>query len=215
MALLHQATIIPTKQELMAAWLPTRPWYEGTTEREPVAAFRLDDPDGEVGIECLLLGHPSGGGLFVPLTYRAAPLDGVDAIATMEHSVLGTRYVYDGTRDPVCVSVLATTALTGGTQGVEEIRAADGSRRVREPAATARGTGSAAGGVRVESVAARDDAGRTLVSADGLELVVLRDLTAPVGAGETLVVTWPGGTVAVMAVTRHLPDADAEALRPS
>lgn len=203
MALLHQATIIPTKQELMAAWLPTRSWYDGTTEREPVAAFRLDDPDGEVGIECFLLGHPSGGGLFVPLTYRAAPLEGVEAIGTMEHSVLGTRYVHDGTRDPVCVSALATAALTGGTQAVEEIRVADGSRRVREPAATARGTGTATSGVRVGSVAARDEADRTLVSADGLELVVLRDLAGVLGAGGTLEVTWPGGTVAVAAVSRR------------
>ena len=37
-----------------------------------------------------------------PLTYRDEPLDGADDafIAEMQHSVLGTRWVYDGLRDP-------------------------------------------------------------------------------------------------------------------
>ncbi|MGH3395121.1 MAG: maltokinase N-terminal cap-like domain-containing protein, partial [Streptosporangiaceae bacterium] len=44
----------------------------------------------------------------VPLSYRGAPLTGAgDAlIGTAEHAVLGTRWIYDGTRDPVLVSQL-------------------------------------------------------------------------------------------------------------
>ena len=40
----------------------------------------------------------------VPLTYRDEPLDGAeDALITeMRHSVLGTRWVYDGLRNPLC-----------------------------------------------------------------------------------------------------------------
>ena len=31
MALLHDATLTPSKRELMEAWLPTRSWYDGNT----------------------------------------------------------------------------------------------------------------------------------------------------------------------------------------
>ena len=49
------ATLTPSKRELMAAWLPTRPWYDGA-DRKPVGSFRFDDPAGEVGMEGFLLG---------------------------------------------------------------------------------------------------------------------------------------------------------------
>jgi hypothetical protein len=51
----------------------------------------------------------------VPFTYRDEPLDGAaDALlAEMEHSVLGTRWVYDGLRDPLFVVMLAGVAMTG------------------------------------------------------------------------------------------------------
>ena len=53
--------------------------------------------------------------LQVPLTYRDEPLDGAaDALITeMQHSVLGTRWVYDGLRDPMFVTMLAGVAMTG------------------------------------------------------------------------------------------------------
>lgn len=45
----------------------------------------------------------------VPLTYRGAPLPGADEhlLGTAEHGVLGTRWIYDGTADPVAVEQLA------------------------------------------------------------------------------------------------------------
>ena len=58
----------------------------------------------------------AGGTLLqVPLTYRDEPLDGAeDALITvMEHSVLGTRWVYDGLRDPRFVIMLAGVTMTG------------------------------------------------------------------------------------------------------
>ena len=42
------------------------------------------------------------------MTYRGERLEGADAalIGTSEHGVLGNRWIYDGTRDPVCVDRL-------------------------------------------------------------------------------------------------------------
>jgi hypothetical protein len=53
--------------------------------------------------------------LQVPLTYRDAPLDGGDDafITEMQHTALGTRWVYDGLRDPRLVTMLAAVAMTG------------------------------------------------------------------------------------------------------
>ncbi len=58
----------------------------------------------------------AGGTLLqVPLTYRDEPLEGADnaLIVEMQHSVLGTRWVYDGLRDPRLVVMLAGFAMTG------------------------------------------------------------------------------------------------------
>jgi hypothetical protein len=79
-----------------------------------VGSYRFDDPDGRVGMESHLV--TAGGALIqVPLTYRDQPLDGAeDALITeMQHSVLGTRWVYDGLRDPRFVLMLAAVAMTG------------------------------------------------------------------------------------------------------
>ncbi|MDT3396944.1 1,4-alpha-glucan branching protein [Streptomyces sp. B1866] len=114
MAFIHHTTLNPGKLELIAPWLPTRPWY-ATTARDPeltkTGGFRLDDPAGEVGIEIMVVTDTSAGSPVsyqVPLTYRGAPLDGADQalIGTTEHGVLGKRWVYDGVRDPVLVTQL-------------------------------------------------------------------------------------------------------------
>ena len=112
MALFHRATLTPTKDELIADWAPTRPW--GPSVAEPIdviGSYRFDDPDGRVGMETHLV-SAEGGLLQVPLTYRDEPLDGAeDALITeMEHSVLGTRWVYDGLRDPQFVIMARTDA---------------------------------------------------------------------------------------------------------
>jgi hypothetical protein len=114
MAVIHHTTLTPGKLELLAAWLPAQPWYAGT-ERHPELAraggFRLDDPDGEVGIEFMVVIDRSGDRpvvYHVPLSYRGGPLDGADdaLIGTTEHGVLGTRWVYDGPQDPVLAGQL-------------------------------------------------------------------------------------------------------------
>ena len=120
MALFHRATITPTKQELIAAWLPTRSWGPSPgDEVAVVGSFRFDDPEGRVGMEDHLV---SAGGaiLHVPLTYRDAPLEGAEAglICEMEHSALGTRWVYDGLRDPRFVTMLAGVTMTGQGEAI-------------------------------------------------------------------------------------------------
>src|SRR3982751_5076145 len=106
MALVYRATLGPTKQELVEAWLPPQPWAAGRAIAEKVGEYRFDDPDGEVGVETILWSLDDGSVIQTPLTYRAAPLFGAEAwlIGTSEHSVLGPRWVYDGCADPVWVA---------------------------------------------------------------------------------------------------------------
>jgi hypothetical protein len=115
MALFHAATITPTKAELIAEWAPSRPWGPSTSDAvDVIGSYRFDDPDGRVGMETHLV--TAGGVLLqVPLTYRDEPLDGADDafITEMNHSVLGTRWVYDGLRDPRFVVMLAAVTMTG------------------------------------------------------------------------------------------------------
>ena len=114
MAVIHQTTVTPTKVELLAGWLPARPWYRGGPDApvlEKSGGFRLDDPEGEVGIEFMVATDTSGSepvAYLVPLTYRGAPLEGAEhaLVGTMQHGVLGKRWVYDGCHDPVLVSEL-------------------------------------------------------------------------------------------------------------
>ena len=79
-----------------------------------VGSYRFDDPDGRVGMETFLAS--AGGTLFqVPLTYRDEPLEkaGNALITEMQHSVLGTRWVYDGLLDARYVLMLAGVTMTG------------------------------------------------------------------------------------------------------
>ncbi|MGW4164171.1 maltokinase N-terminal cap-like domain-containing protein [Streptomyces sp. NPDC004788] len=116
MSVIHRTTMAPTKLELLTAWLPARPWYRGgadaVPELERAGGFRLDDPEGEVGIEFMVVTDSSGDEVhayLVPLTYRGAPLAGAERglIGTSEHGVLGTRWIYDGVHDPVLAGELA------------------------------------------------------------------------------------------------------------
>jgi hypothetical protein len=121
MAVIHHTTLRPSKLELLTSWLPSQPWYAATGHEPDLAragGFRLDDPEGAVGIEFMVVTDASGAepaSYLVPLTYRDAPLDGAgDAlIGEAEHGVLGPRWIYDGTHDPVLIEQLR--ALIQGT----------------------------------------------------------------------------------------------------
>ncbi|MFE2422148.1 1,4-alpha-glucan branching protein [Streptomyces hokutonensis] len=118
MSIIHRTHVKPTKLELLTTWLPTRPWYHGPAAPELVKSggFRLDDPEGEVGIEFMVVTDGSGAYL-VPLTYRGAPLPGAEhaLVGTMEHGVLGPRWAYDGCHDPVLTAELVAF-IEGRTQ---------------------------------------------------------------------------------------------------
>jgi hypothetical protein len=114
MAIIHKTTLTPTKLELLTSWLPAQAWY-ADRGRAPALAraggFRLDDPQGEVGIEFMVVTDGSDDSTvayLVPMTYRASALAGADAglVGTTEHGVLGRRWVYDGITDPVLVGQL-------------------------------------------------------------------------------------------------------------
>jgi hypothetical protein len=136
MALLHRADLNPTKLELLTGWLPGRRWYRGPTAPQPtlVAAFRFDDPAGEVGIETMLVSADNKTVFQVPLSYRDAPLPDRDAwlIGTTEHSVLGRRWIYDACGDPVYAAALAGAVLAGTGQA-EQLLEIDGRLERREP----------------------------------------------------------------------------------
>lgn len=112
------AILTPGKLELLAAWLPRQSWFAGdAADLKKVARFRFVDPDNEVGLETLLVS--SGGVTYqVPLSYRAEPLDDAEdyLIGTMDHSVLGKRWVYDATGDPVYVDELIRVIREGDHQ---------------------------------------------------------------------------------------------------
>src|SRR4051794_40172474 len=113
MATIHTGTtLVPSKLELLTDWLPRQPWYRGSgaaPQLSRAGGFRLDDPAGAVGIELMVVIDASTDTTYVvPMTYRAAPLEGADdaLIGTTEHGVLGTRWVYDAEHDPVAVTQL-------------------------------------------------------------------------------------------------------------
>jgi len=120
MAIFHMATNSPTKAEVIANWIPTQPWGPSTDAMVTlVGSFHFDDPEGRVGMQTHLV--DAGGTLLqVPLTYRDTPLDSAEdaLIGQMEHSVLGTRWVYDGLGDARFVTVLAGVTMTGQGQAL-------------------------------------------------------------------------------------------------
>ncbi|TDV57550.1 CG0192-related protein [Actinophytocola oryzae] len=190
MAILHKATLHPTKLELLAAWLPGRGWYaEPDGELTRVASYRFDDPAGVVGIETSLVRVGDGPVYQVPLTYREAPLEGGDGwlLGTAEHSVLGKRWIYDGCGDPVYVTALAG-AVFGAVGQAEEFF--DGGTDRREPSMRIAATPGEAPSVTTIRHVVGDDP--TLIVTDDVELTLARRLGAAALTGALLTATWPG-----------------------
>jgi hypothetical protein len=162
MALLYRAELRPTKLELLESWAPIQPWFVGDASAGliSVASFRFDDPEGEVGIETLLVRAGDG--------------------PVLQHSVLGQRWVYDAVGDPAYVVAAATAALTGGVQA-EQFIENDGELVVREPTTFVIGSGRH--GVRVpptppmDTISTRYELGATILETKHLRLVVARWLS--------------------------------------
>jgi hypothetical protein len=115
LAVIHQTTLVPSKLDLLSVWLPRQGWYAAQPDGPAlvrVGGFRLDDPVGEVGIEFLVVRDDAARDVtayLVPMTYRASPLAAAEThlIGTAQHGVLGARWIYDGTHDPVLLTQLA------------------------------------------------------------------------------------------------------------
>jgi hypothetical protein len=208
MGIVHRATLSPSKQEIVEGWLPSRGWARGRTIAEKVAEYRLDDPDGEVGVETILWRLDDGAVVQTPLTYRAEPLVSAEEhlIATTQHSVLGERWVYDGCGDPVWASTLAAAIVTGGGQSPMYFEDDDGVRVDIPARMQVRGSGSEASGPVVTAVDDTSDEGAvTTVRAGDVELALARVVGAHVGEGPHLsgtVAGDDGGGTTVLAVLR-------------
>ncbi|MDH2414269.1 hypothetical protein [Nocardioides sp. CER19] len=202
MAIVHvDATISPTKPELVAAWLATQPWAAGLGDLEYVGGYRFDDPDGEVGVEALLF-RAGDRVLHLPLTYRGAPLEGADEllVCTMSHTALGQRWVYDASGDPVAVRAFLTAILTGGEQAAIDVERDGEIVERRTPAVRAKGSGSAATGPSAGPVSVTSRDATAVVEAGGHELSIARLLPVELSGRETLTASWDGGEAVVATV---------------
>jgi hypothetical protein len=208
MAILHRATLTPSKLELLAAHVMKFPSLVNTTSSgySLLGAYGFDDPAGKVGMESHLVSSGSGPVVHVPLTYREAPLVGADEwlIATTEHSVLGTRWIYNACGDPVYVQELVRVILSGGSH-VEQFIATDDGPVARASTASASGSGAAGTPVPpVDSVRADFNGNDTVITAGGLEVVVRHVLGERQSVSSpTLRGTWPDSdTPIVLAYVR-------------
>ena len=193
MAIIHRATITPTKGELLDAWLDSQPWCpDGAGEM--LGSYRFDDPAGEVGVEGLLA-RRSGLLLHVPLTYRGAPLDGAESslISTMQHSALGKRWIYDATRDPVAVHCFVRALRGEQEQAGMELWDGDTLVGRREPTARVHPEPGRAGATASTGVA--------VVEVDGIELWLARVIGSELNGERQLVAEWANGRGVVAALT--------------
>ena len=200
MGTFHRATITPTKAELIAAWAPTRSWGPpAEAEIEVVGAYRFDDPDNRVGMETHLV--RADGTLFqVPLTYRDEPLAGAEDafVGEMEHSALGTRWVYDGLGDERFVVMLAAVTMTGQGEAIGMVHH-DGRWHIAPTNVRIRGGGWGLERVPVDRFRLQSDDGATAVlTNDRFELRFSRRPTPGARPPIGLTATWEGQPDAVV-----------------
>lgn len=104
-AKMYDTTLKPTKQEIAQAWIGAS---------EILGSYRLvDTVEGEVGIESLIAHEREGRLIQIPLSYRSAEISPEHTISTLEHGVLGKRWVTNALGDPVAVREYIRTILTG------------------------------------------------------------------------------------------------------
>ncbi len=197
-AVIHEATLVPGKLELLDGWLARQPWVpadEGLRQLSltRLGTYRFDDPDGEVGIEGFLLARGEAL-VHVVLTYRGAPLAGAEGslVGTMEHSVLGTRWVYDGLGDPVAVEALERAVRGEQSQAVLELHAGGNVVGQREPDVRVR---SAIVDAPMDAPTDGPTSGGSVAEVRGPRgvLRVARVLDPRGWSGRSLVAEWEGG----------------------
>jgi hypothetical protein len=193
MAIFHRAAITPTKAELIEQWMPGQPWgIPGCDAIEVIGSYRFDDPDGRVGMETHLV-RADGVLLQVPLTYRDEPLDlASDAlICEMQHSVLGTRWVYDGLRDPRFVIMLAAVTMTGQGEALG-LAVYEGRWYIAPSTVRIRGGGWSEERVPIDGFElAVDDADTSVLRNDRFDLTLFRRPIVGARPAMALTATWP------------------------
>jgi Maltokinase N-terminal cap domain len=200
MALVHQATLTPSKLELLGSWLPSRPWFHDGGELTRLGSYRFDDPAGEVGIEVMIV--QSGQRMFqVPLAYRGAPLADAEMhlLGTMHHSVLGPRWIYDGCGDPAAVRALITAMVTGASQSDVEVES-DGQMVTMPPTVVVRGSGAPGSPVSaIESVTCHEKNNVTQCITRAYRLDVVRVIGSAIEAPIILTGTWDDQPIVTLA----------------
>lgn len=187
MADIYNAELNPGKLDVISDWLSNQSWAAeadvAPDSLKTISSYRFDDPEGKVGAEVHIVA--SGDRVFqVPLTYRGAELAGADKhlISTMEHSVLGKRWVYAGMGDPHFRQRLDHAIATAGTSA-KQYRVDEEGNRGEEitEVAHAWGTGPLAGAedvqvlyeLNLDSPAEGSDAGLLLGRWSGQEAPVV------------------------------------------
>lgn len=208
MAIIYETTLTPSKLELLTEWLPKQPWFVGDAASiEEVGAYRFDDPEGEVGMEGHLLRVEDGRVYHVPLTYRGAPLEGGAEylVGTSEHGVLGTRWFYDATGDPVFQAVIARAIALGEHEADETIVEEDGHEYPEETTTKVRGSGEPGASIPNSSGAVVTQGGEEATASNeavtlGIRRVLTQSFVEPEGT-MTLRATWPEQIFPVVVAT--------------
>jgi hypothetical protein len=200
-AIFHRATVTPTKAELLASWAPTTPWGpDAGAPIELIGSYRFDDPEGRVGMETFLF--TAGGRLLqAGLTYRDEPCAEAESgfVATMHHSVLGNRWVYDGVHDPRYVLMLAGVALTGQGEALGMV-VTDGRWYVAPAAVRIRGGGWTGDRVPLDGfeLLSDDGQGPARLRNDGFDLRLHRHPDVGPAPPIGLTATWDGAPAPVV-----------------
>lgn len=163
MALYHDASVSPTKAEMIERLLAAGPWAQvASGPIEVIGAFRFDDPEGRVGLETHLV-RVGSTLVQVPLTYRPEPAADAEPalIGEMQHTALGARWVYDGLGDPTYVTMLAAVSLTGQGEALGMV-SYDGVWHIAPTHVRIRGGGWTQERVPVDGFVATRDEGTTV-----------------------------------------------------
>ena len=172
-----------------------------------VGSYRFDDPEGEVGIETHILTSTADVVLQIPLTYRSQPLEGEESwlLGTMEHSVLGKRWIYNACGDSVYVRELMRAMVTGGREVPEMVETPDGPIE-RSASVNVQGSGARDSAVPpVAEIVPETDGTETHIDCGDLVVVVRHVLAGdlPQPGTHSLTGTWATshGPVALASMT--------------
>ena len=194
MALYHDATVSPTKPEMLQQLLASEPWATvADGPAEVIGAYRFDDPEGRVGMETHVV-RAGSVVLQVPLTYRDEPSPAAESafVCETEHTALGTRWVYDGLGDPTYVTMLAAVSLTGQGEALGMV-SYDGVWHIAPTHVRIRGGGWTQERVPVDGFAPTSDSTTSVgFRNDGFDLTFHRVLSPAPQPPMGLTATWTG-----------------------